>query len=95
MEAVHYEMVQHLESANPSDQSYPTLVSVTNDCKRKLGQFEYRFQRTFVGTEGVPEIFGKNEESVVENGKETSMTYENDILTSKTVNGVPQSLTYS
>nr|CAD7425814.1 unnamed protein product [Timema monikensis] len=32
---------------------------------------------------------------VVENGKETSMTYENDILTSKTVNGVPQSLTYS
>ncbi|CAG2065435.1 unnamed protein product [Timema podura] len=33
--------------------------------------------------------------AVVENGKETSMTYENDILTSKTVNGVPQSLTYS
>nr|CAD7442631.1 unnamed protein product [Timema bartmani] len=86
---------KNLESANPSDQSYPTLVSVTNDCKRKLGQFEYRFQRTFVETEGVPEIFGKNEESVVENGKETSMTYENDILTSKTVNGVPQSLTYS
>ncbi|XP_018329435.1 dnaJ homolog subfamily B member 6 isoform X2 [Agrilus planipennis] len=32
---------------------------------------------------------------VYENGKETVMTYENDILKSKTVNGVPQSLTYS
>ncbi|XP_063925294.1 dnaJ homolog subfamily B member 6 isoform X1 [Zophobas morio] len=32
---------------------------------------------------------------VYENGRETVMTYENDILKSKTVNGVPQSLTYS
>lgn len=32
---------------------------------------------------------------VFENGKETVMSYENDVLKSKTVNGVPQSLTYS
>ncbi|XP_051176548.1 dnaJ homolog subfamily B member 6 isoform X2 [Leptopilina boulardi] len=32
---------------------------------------------------------------VIENGKETIMSYENDILKSKTVNGVPQSITYS
>lgn len=32
---------------------------------------------------------------VIENGKETVMSYENDVLTSKTVNGVPQSITYS
>ncbi|KAK9890604.1 hypothetical protein WA026_011969, partial [Henosepilachna vigintioctopunctata] len=32
---------------------------------------------------------------VLENGKETIMSYENDVLKSKTVNGVPQSLTYS
>ncbi|XP_044753785.1 dnaJ homolog subfamily B member 6-B isoform X2 [Coccinella septempunctata] len=32
---------------------------------------------------------------VFENGKETIMSYENDVLKSKTVNGVPQSLTYS
>lgn len=32
---------------------------------------------------------------VYENGKETVMSYENDVLKSKTVNGVPQSLTYS
>ncbi|KAJ4445223.1 hypothetical protein ANN_07024 [Periplaneta americana] len=32
---------------------------------------------------------------IFENGKETTMTYENDVLTSKTVNGVPQSITYS
>ncbi|KAF2902895.1 hypothetical protein ILUMI_03287 [Ignelater luminosus] len=31
---------------------------------------------------------------VYENGKETVMTYENDVIKSKTVNGVPQSLTY-
>ncbi|XP_076758100.1 dnaJ homolog subfamily B member 6-B isoform X3 [Xylocopa sonorina] len=32
---------------------------------------------------------------VFENGKETIMSYENDVLKSKTVNGVPQSVTYS
>lgn len=32
---------------------------------------------------------------VYENGKETIMSYENDVLKSKTVNGVPQSITYS
>lgn len=32
---------------------------------------------------------------VFENGKETIMSYENDVLKSKTVNGVPQSITYS
>lgn len=32
---------------------------------------------------------------VVENGKETVVTYENDILTSKTVNGVAQAIGYS
>ncbi|CAG9759482.1 unnamed protein product [Ceutorhynchus assimilis] len=32
---------------------------------------------------------------VFENGKETVMSYENDVLKSKTVNGIPQSLTYS
>ncbi|KAJ1526797.1 hypothetical protein ONE63_008368 [Megalurothrips usitatus] len=32
---------------------------------------------------------------VVENGKETVVTYENDVLTSKTVNGVAQALAYS
>nr|AEE61675.1 unknown [Dendroctonus ponderosae] len=32
---------------------------------------------------------------IFDNGRETVMTYENDILKSKTVNGVPQSLTYS
>lgn len=32
---------------------------------------------------------------IFENGKETIMSYENDVLKSKTVNGVPQSLTYS
>ncbi|XP_047988103.1 dnaJ homolog subfamily B member 6 isoform X1 [Leguminivora glycinivorella] len=32
---------------------------------------------------------------VTENGRETVMSYENGILKSKTVNGVPQSLTYS
>ncbi|XP_063233104.1 dnaJ homolog subfamily B member 6 isoform X1 [Bacillus rossius redtenbacheri] len=32
---------------------------------------------------------------VQENGKETTMTYENDVLTSKTVNGVPQPIAYS
>ncbi|XP_019765689.2 dnaJ homolog subfamily B member 6 isoform X1 [Dendroctonus ponderosae] len=32
---------------------------------------------------------------VFDNGKETVMSYENDVLKSKTVNGVPQSLTYS
>ncbi|KAK9752149.1 DnaJ domain [Popillia japonica] len=32
---------------------------------------------------------------IYENGKETVMSYENDVLKSKTVNGVPQSLTYS
>ncbi|XP_031351566.1 dnaJ homolog subfamily B member 6-B isoform X2 [Photinus pyralis] len=31
---------------------------------------------------------------VYENGKETVVTYENDVMKSKTVNGVPQSLTY-
>ncbi|CAB3369913.1 Hypothetical predicted protein [Cloeon dipterum] len=30
-----------------------------------------------------------------ENGKETIMVFENDVLKSKTVNGVPQSITYS
>lgn len=32
---------------------------------------------------------------VYENGKETIMSYEDDVLMSKTVNGVPQSITYS
>ncbi|XP_046434235.1 dnaJ homolog subfamily B member 6 isoform X3 [Neodiprion virginianus] len=32
---------------------------------------------------------------VCENGRETIMSYENDVLKSKTVNGVPQSITYS
>ncbi|KAJ9590433.1 hypothetical protein L9F63_016520, partial [Diploptera punctata] len=32
---------------------------------------------------------------VFENGQETMMTYENDVLVSKTVNGVSQSITYS
>ncbi|KAJ2952765.1 hypothetical protein O0L34_g7125 [Tuta absoluta] len=32
---------------------------------------------------------------VTENGRETIMSYENGVLKSKTVNGVPQSLTYS
>ncbi|CAH1156118.1 unnamed protein product [Phaedon cochleariae] len=32
---------------------------------------------------------------VHENGRETVFSYENDVLKSKTVNGVPQSLTYS
>ncbi|XP_026463310.1 dnaJ homolog subfamily B member 6-like [Ctenocephalides felis] len=32
---------------------------------------------------------------VMENGRETVMSYENDILTSKTVNGVPQAISYS
>lgn len=32
---------------------------------------------------------------VMENGHETVMSYENDVLKSKTVNGVPQSITYS
>ncbi|KAL4705150.1 hypothetical protein ACJJTC_018721 [Scirpophaga incertulas] len=32
---------------------------------------------------------------VSENGRETVMSYENGVLKSKTVNGVPQSLTYS
>ncbi|XP_076236744.1 dnaJ homolog subfamily B member 6-B isoform X1 [Calliopsis andreniformis] len=31
---------------------------------------------------------------VYENGKETIMSYENDVLKSKTVNGVPQSITF-
>lgn len=31
----------------------------------------------------------------MENGKETVLSYENDILKTKTVNGVPQSITYS
>ncbi|XP_048269466.1 dnaJ homolog subfamily B member 6-like isoform X2 [Bombus affinis] len=31
---------------------------------------------------------------VFENGKETVMSYENDVLKSKTVNGVPQSITF-
>ncbi|KAK4876267.1 hypothetical protein RN001_012689 [Aquatica leii] len=31
---------------------------------------------------------------VFENGKETVVTYENDVMKTKTVNGVPQSLTY-
>ncbi|XP_012135622.1 dnaJ homolog subfamily B member 6 isoform X1 [Megachile rotundata] len=31
---------------------------------------------------------------VFENGKETIMSYENDVLKSKTVNGVPQSITF-
>jgi DnaJ homolog subfamily B member 6 len=30
-----------------------------------------------------------------ENGKETIMVFENDVLKSKTVNGVAQSITYS
>ncbi|XP_017892973.1 dnaJ homolog subfamily B member 6-like isoform X2 [Ceratina calcarata] len=33
-------------------------------------------------------------EKVIENGKETIMSYENDVLKSKTVNGVPQSITF-
>nr|QNJ44837.1 HSP40-1 [Agasicles hygrophila] len=32
---------------------------------------------------------------IYENGKETVMSYENDVLKSKTVNGVSQSITYS
>lgn len=32
---------------------------------------------------------------ITENGRETVMSYENGVLKSKTVNGVPQSLTYS
>ncbi|VVD03062.1 unnamed protein product [Leptidea sinapis] len=32
---------------------------------------------------------------VSENGRETVMSYENGVLKSKTVNGIPQSLTYS
>lgn len=32
---------------------------------------------------------------VYENGEETIMSYENDVLKSKTVNGVPQPITYS
>ncbi|CAH1115473.1 unnamed protein product [Psylliodes chrysocephalus] len=31
---------------------------------------------------------------IYENGKEVVMNYENDVLTSKTVNGVPQSIQY-
>lgn len=30
-----------------------------------------------------------------ENGKETVMSYEDNVLKSKTVNGVPQSIMYS
>jgi DnaJ family protein B protein 6 len=30
-----------------------------------------------------------------ENGKETTMMYENDVLVSKTINGVPQPITAS
>jgi hypothetical protein len=32
---------------------------------------------------------------IFENEKETTMVYENDVLISKTVNGVPQSITSS
>lgn len=32
---------------------------------------------------------------VIVNGKETIMSFENDVLKSKTVNGVPQCITYS
>ena len=32
---------------------------------------------------------------IFENGKETAMTYENDVLVSKTINGEPQPLTAS
>jgi DnaJ family protein B protein 6 len=32
---------------------------------------------------------------IFENGKETAMMFENDVLVSKTVNGVPQSITAS
>lgn len=32
---------------------------------------------------------------VYENGKETVMKYENDVLKSKTVNGVSQALSYN
>jgi hypothetical protein len=31
---------------------------------------------------------------VFENGVETVMSYENDVLKSKTVNGVPQAISY-
>lgn len=31
---------------------------------------------------------------ISEDGKETIMSYENDVLKSKTVNGVPESITY-
>lgn len=34
-------------------------------------------------------------QKVVENGRETVVTYENDVLTSKTVNGVAQALAYN
>ena len=32
---------------------------------------------------------------IFENGKETTMTYENDVLVSKSINGVPQPITAS
>ena len=32
---------------------------------------------------------------IFENGKETTMTYENDVLISKSINGVPQPITES
>nr|CAI5836063.1 unnamed protein product [Callosobruchus analis] len=47
-------------------------------------------------TEGRPNRKHKRASArIYENGRETVLSYENDILKSKTVNGVPHSVTYS
>ncbi|XP_011500764.1 PREDICTED: dnaJ homolog subfamily B member 6 [Ceratosolen solmsi marchali] len=77
-----------LFDSNSSTTSFSTL---TNFGGPSGGQTEMK--RTSTSTTRF--INGKKltTKKVSENGKETIMSYENDVLKSKTVNGVPQSIT--
>ncbi|XP_067007764.1 dnaJ homolog subfamily B member 6 [Anabrus simplex] len=69
------------------------FVSFTNFSKSGAGPSGSSVKRTSTTTKY---INGKKitTKKVFANGKETTMTYENDVLVSKTVDGVPQSITY-
>ncbi|KAL1491390.1 hypothetical protein ABEB36_011994 [Hypothenemus hampei] len=73
---------------------FSTLSSMNTTFANGSGGLGGAIKRTSTSTRFVN---GKKitTKKVYENGQETVMSYENDVLKSKTVNGVPQSLTYS
>lgn len=78
----------------PGPGSFTSISSLNTTFANGAGGANANVKRTSTSTRFVN---GKKitTKRIYENGKETVMSYENDVLKSKTVNGVPQSITYS